>query len=124
MHILGQRFLELLDGSSQAIDDDGTILNTSTSIPVINLHPALPGAFDGASAIERAYEAFKEGKIDKTGVMVHRVIKEVDRGAPVVVREIPFVEGESLEEFETRLHKIEWEVIVQGAAKILEEIKQ
>ncbi|KAI8848591.1 formyl transferase, partial [Chytridium lagenaria] len=34
---------------------------------IINLHPALPGAFDGAHAIDRAYAAFKEGTITKTG---------------------------------------------------------
>ena len=44
---------------------------------VINLHPALPGEFDGARAIERAFDAWKEGRIVRTGVMVHRVIAQV-----------------------------------------------
>ncbi len=38
---------------------------------IINLHPALPGCFDGARAIERAYEAFEKKEIKQTGVMVH-----------------------------------------------------
>src|SRR6476659_10162421 len=33
---------------------------------VINLHPALPGMFPGTHAIERAFEAFQRGDIEKT----------------------------------------------------------
>lgn len=117
MHVLGERFLDLASG----LDALESGMKARKPIPVINLHPALPGAFDGANAIERAYEAFQKGEIEKTGVMVHRVIKEVDRGEPVIVREIQMEKGESLEELEERLHKVEWEIIVQGAAKILEE---
>ncbi|EIW70068.1 hypothetical protein TREMEDRAFT_73716 [Tremella mesenterica DSM 1558] len=89
-------------------------------IPIINLHPALPGAFDGANAIGRAYEAFQKGEINKTGVMVHRVVREVDRGEPLVVREIEMRVGESQEELEKRIHEVEHEIIVEGAKKVLE----
>jgi len=109
MHVLGQEFLDLL--------------NKDRSIPVINLHPALPGAFDGANAIERAYEAFQKGEITHSGVMVHRVIKDVDRGEPLIVREIKFEQGESLESFAQRLHQEEWDIIVKGAKNVLDEVK-
>lgn len=36
---------------------------------VINLHPALPGCFDGAHAIERAFEAYKNKEIEYSGGM-------------------------------------------------------
>lgn len=111
MHILSEGFLTLLDGRADAV---------TTPIPVINLHPALPGEFDGASAIERAYEAFQRGEITRSGAMVHRVVKDVDRGEPIVVREVPFVSGESIEAFETRLHVVEHEIIVEAAKKVLE----
>ena len=75
-------------------------------IPCINLHPALPGAFDGANAIGRAYEAFAKGEIDKTGVMVHRVVRDVDRGEPLVVGQIDMRAEESLEELEARIHQV------------------
>lgn len=110
MHILGDRFLELLTR-------DGT------PVPVINLHPALPGAFDGANAIERAYEAFEKGEIEKSGVMVHRVIREVDRGEPLIVREVEIVKGEGVDKFAERLHKVEHEIIVEAARRVLEEVK-
>ncbi|KJA20817.1 hypothetical protein HYPSUDRAFT_68143 [Hypholoma sublateritium FD-334 SS-4] len=111
MHILSEGFLALLDGRADA---------ATSPIPVINLHPALPGEFDGASAIERAYEAFQRGEITRSGAMVHRVVKDVDRGEPIVVREVPFVSGEPIEAFETRLHAVEHEIIVEAAKKVLE----
>lgn len=110
MHVLSERFLDLME-------------REDPPVPVINLHPALPGAFDGVDAIHRAYAAFQRGEIDRTGVMVHRVVKEVDRGAPVVVREIVFERGESEAAFEERLHRIEWEVIVDATRKTLDETK-
>jgi len=93
-------------------------------IPVINLHPALPGQFDGTHAIDRAWDAFHASpspQITKTGVMVHRVVRQVDAGEPILVEEIPFIEEETKERFEERLHSVEWKVIVQATKKILEE---
>ena len=117
MHILGDGFLDVVNGERILEGEE----KPEEPIPVINLHPALPGAFDGANAIERAYEAFQKGDIQKTGAMVHRVVKEVDRGEPVVVREVEIKPGESLEEFEERLHKTEWEIIVEATRKVLDE---
>ncbi|TPX69230.1 hypothetical protein SpCBS45565_g02558 [Spizellomyces sp. 'palustris'] len=86
---------------------------------IINLHPALPGAFDGAHAIERAFSAYKEGKIQETGVMVHKVIPEVDRGEVVRQEAIPILPDDTLETLEDRIHKIEHRLIVEGAKAIL-----
>ncbi|KAH8112398.1 phosphoribosylglycinamide formyltransferase [Phellopilus nigrolimitatus] len=124
MHVLGERFLDVVDGSKPLPPTGGEANEWSVEkpIPVINLHPALPGAFDGSNAIERAYDAFQKGEIEKAGVMVHRVIKEVDRGEPIVVREVPMEKGEPLEKFEERLHKTEWEIIVLAAAKVLDDV--
>lgn len=119
MHILGDRFLELVDGRKPLESAE----ELGRSIPVINLHPALPGAFDGANAIERAYEAFQRGEITHSGAMVHRVVKDVDRGEPLIVKEVEMIKGEPIEAFAERLHKVEHEIIVQGAAKALNEVK-
>lgn len=96
----------------------------AAGIPIINLHPALPGAFNGAHAIERAWNAFREGKIEKTGVMIHYVIEEVDEGQPVVVKEIDIQPNESLESLESRIHKIEHEAIVEGTNIALEALNK
>lgn len=119
MHILSPEFLAILDGSAPLPDPRPTPSAAATEdasqsggspthlpIPIINLHPALPGAFDGARAIERAHEAFQRGEISRTGVMVHRVVAEVDAGEPLVVREVECREGESLEALEERMHEV------------------
>jgi len=98
MHVFGDGFLDPVSGAT-SVGDMGD-LTLPKSISVINLHPALPGAFDGANAIERAYDAFQKGEITHSGVMVHRVVKEVDRGEPVIVREVEMNTGESKEVFE------------------------
>ncbi|CAG8443929.1 10862_t:CDS:1 [Ambispora leptoticha] len=84
---------------------------------IINLHPALPGQFDGAHAIERAYEAFKRGEITETGVMVHKVIPEVDKGEPLLVERVPILESDTLEDLEARIHSVEHRLIVQAVIK-------
>lgn len=93
------------------------------AIDIINLHPALPGQFDGAHAIERAYEAFKKGEITATGIMIHYVIVAVDRGQPILVREIP-IGDESLEELEQKIHGVEHEAIVEGTKLALQARSQ
>lgn len=97
-------------------------LNVLGDTPCINLHPALPGQFDGIEAIKRAHDAFQQGtlKDGKTGVMVHEVVVEVDRGAPIVVQEIECRQGESLEGLEERIHKVEHKIIVEATKKVLE----
>ncbi|KAG7007135.1 phosphoribosylglycinamide formyltransferase [Physcia stellaris] len=99
----------------------------AAKVPIINLHPALPGGrseFNGINAIERAYEAFQQGKIKKTGIMIHYVIKEVDEGAPIITRELLFKEGESLNEVETRIHELEWQAIVEGTKIAINNLLQ
>ena len=66
-------------------------------VPVKNLRPAFPGAFDGADAIERTCETWKRGEITRSGCMIHRVVKEVDKGEPIIVRDVEFQEGEDIE---------------------------
>ncbi|KAI9368362.1 formyl transferase [Aspergillus egyptiacus] len=110
MHVLSEDFLGPLENAG---------------VKIVNLHPALPGEFNGANAIERAHKAWLDGKIERTGVMIHNVISEVDMGKPVLVREIPFVKGtdEDLHKFEQKVHEIEWGVVIEGLQKTIEEIR-
>jgi len=86
---------------------------------VINLHPALPGTFPGTHAIERAYEAWLKGEIERTGVMVHLVPDEgVDNGPVLDTREIQFEPGETLDQFEGRIHGIEHQLLVNVLKKV------
>lgn len=92
-------------------------------IKVINLHPALPGEFAGAGAIERAWRAGQEEGLKRTGVMVHEVIAEVDAGRCIVSQEVELREGEGLGELEGRMHAVEHGLIVEGTRRVLGEIE-
>ena len=87
---------------------------------VINLHPALPGAFPGTNAIARAHEAFHRGDIKHTGVMVHRVIAEVDAGPVIVSEPVPIFAGESVADLEERIHLVEHNLIVAAVDRLLD----
>ena len=93
------------------------------NVPVINVHPALPGAFDGVASIQRAFDAFGRGEIEHSGVMVHKVIREVDRGEPLLVRTVEIKKEDTLEDFEQRVHQTEWVMIVEAAKVVLESSK-
>jgi formyltetrahydrofolate-dependent phosphoribosylglycinamide formyltransferase len=86
---------------------------------VINLHPALPGEFDGANAIVRAWEAHKKSNLERTGAMIHWVIPKVDAGEVIISREIEFLEDDTLDSFEVRLHMLEHQLIVEGTRRAL-----
>ncbi|KAJ1854705.1 phosphoribosylglycinamide formyltransferase [Coemansia sp. RSA 1822] len=101
MHILSPAFIDRFRGR------------------IINLHPALPGELDGAHAIDRAYDEFKAGSRSRTGVMVHYVIPEVDKGAPILVEEIPCKEGDSLEDLENRIHAVEHHILPKAVKLVL-----
>jgi phosphoribosylglycinamide formyltransferase-1 len=80
---------------------------------VINLHPALPGTFPGTHAIERAYEAFQRGEIDRTGVMVHLVPDEgVDNGPVLAQAEVLIQPADTLESLEARIHQTEHHLLI------------
>jgi phosphoribosylglycinamide formyltransferase len=96
----------------------------AAGIKVINLHPALPGEFAGAGAIERAWEAGTNEGLKRTGVMIHEVIAEVDAGEAIVTKEVELREGESLDDLETRIHEVEHGLIVEGTRRTLERIKK
>jgi phosphoribosylglycinamide formyltransferase len=102
MHILSKEFIEHFNQGS-----------------IINLHPALPGMFDGAKAIPRALEAFQKGEIKNTGVMIHRCIPEVDRGEVIIQEIVPILDSDTLDDLEARIHVVEHKLIVQGAALAL-----
>lgn len=110
MHILSKAFLERLKEGG---------------VEIVNLHPALPGKYNGAKAIERAHADFMIGKTDETGVMIHYVIDEVDMGDPIVVERIALKHpnDDDIEALENRIHKIEHEAIVKGTLIAIEKLQ-
>jgi formyltetrahydrofolate-dependent phosphoribosylglycinamide formyltransferase len=87
---------------------------------VINLHPALPGAFPGTDAIRRSYEAFRRGEVKSGGVMVHHVVPEVDAGPVILAETVPIEPGDTLETFEARVHAVEHRLLVSAIRRCLQ----
>lgn len=88
---------------------------------VINLHPALPGTFPGTHAIERAFEAYRCGEIDHTGVMVHFVPDEgVDNGPVLGTEVVPIQPTDTLASLEVHMHQVEHKLLVDTLKKVIE----
>lgn len=85
---------------------------------VMNLHPALPGAYPGLHAIERAFA----DKVAETGVMVHWVPDEgVDVGPTVLVEKVPLLAPDTLEELAARVHEVEHRLLPAAIRSVLAE---
>lgn len=87
---------------------------------IINLHPALPGCFPGTHAIDRAYEAYRRGEVNHTGVMVHLVPDEgVDSGPVLAQSVVPIYAEDTLEELEERIHRVEHQILTETLSRML-----
>jgi phosphoribosylglycinamide formyltransferase-1 len=87
---------------------------------VVNIHPALPGSFPGMHAIERAFRAWQQGEINRSGVMVHWVPDDgVDDGPVIAQRHVDFAPDDTLESFEARMHETEHELFIEALATVV-----
>lgn len=89
---------------------------------IINLHPALPGAFAGMHSIERSFNAWKAGEVKYGGCMIHYAIPEVDEGDPLIFTMVPILEHDTLESYAARLHRREHRTLVTGVQIALEAL--
>jgi formyltetrahydrofolate-dependent phosphoribosylglycinamide formyltransferase len=97
-----------------------TFLNQFSN-KVINLHPALPGAFAGTEAIQRTFDAFQRGEVAHGGCMVHYVVPEVDAGPVIAEKTVPIQSDDTLAVFEARMHNAEHDLIVEATRIALAE---
>ncbi|KAF8443801.1 hypothetical protein L210DRAFT_3643404 [Boletus edulis BED1] len=110
MHIVSEGFLEAMRGvraiplssshtpESKGKDDHG--LGVTRDTPVINIHPALPSQFDGANVME-----------------------QVDRGAPITVREVELHKGKDLKNGGCIALSGRSSIIVEAAKEVLDEVR-
>lgn len=88
---------------------------------VINLHPALPGKFPGAHAIEDAFAAYQRGDIKETGLMVHLVPDEqVDAGPVIETEKVLIYPSDTLEMLERRMHQAEHKTLIRALHRLIE----
>lgn len=90
---------------------------------VLNIHPALPGRFPGTHAIQHAYDAYRRGEIAHTGVMVHRVVPEVDAGPVVAQADVAILPTDTVDDLEARIHATEHRLLIQAIQAALAEQK-
>ena len=83
---------------------------------IINIHPALLPSFKGAHGIE---DAFNYG-VKVFGVTIHYVDAGMDSGKIIEQRAFHYTEGETVDEVEARIHKIEHEMYPEVVAKLIE----
>ena len=101
MHILTSAFLDRFPGR------------------VVNLHPALPGEFPGAHAIDDALAAHHERGLERTGVMVHLVPDEkVDVGPVLASVEVSIIVGDDLDSLSERIRRAEHRLFVDVLAQL------
>lgn len=89
---------------------------------VINLHPALPGTFPGINAIARAHEAYLQGEIQQTGVMVHLVDEGVDTGPVLQQAIVPIFFTDTLEILSHRIHLVEQDLLIKTLIQLTKTI--
>ncbi len=88
---------------------------------VVNLHPALPGQFPGAHAIDDALAAYERGEVDHTGVMVHLVPDErVDEGPVLATRTVPILPDDTHDTLAARIHAVEHDLLVATLRQLVE----
>lgn len=86
------------------------------NIKIINLHPSLPNdnKLIGLHSIERAYQQYLDGEREITGIMVHNVIKEVDKGEAIVSNEINIRLCESKKDYLEKIDKLEKKTVIDA----------
>lgn len=83
-------------------------------IEAINIHPSLLPLFKGSKAIERSFES----DMKVAGVSIHKVSEELD-GGKILAQECFNKENMSFDEFEKRIHKIEYDLYPKAILKYL-----
>jgi len=83
---------------------------------ILNLHPALLPSFVGAHAIQDAFDA----GVKVTGVTVHFANAEYDKGPIVAQRAVEVLEGDTVDDLESRIHAVEHELYPQVIGWIAE----
>ncbi|MBE9818359.1 phosphoribosylglycinamide formyltransferase [Campylobacter concisus] len=87
----------------------------TSQIKAINLHPSILPLFKGAHAIKESFES----EMMLGGVSVHYVSEELDGGKLIAQRAFEREDGMSLEDWESKIHAIEHEILSESIIKIL-----
>ncbi len=112
-----QASLFVLAGYMRVLSKEFIDFWNSRNVQILNLHPALHGEFTGAHAIQDAFHAFERnelGENPRTGVMVHHVIEELDKGELIKQVEVPIRENDTLETLTERIRQVEKPLLISA----------
>ena len=128
----GSRLLAVLEnGSIDMILNAGYLKLIPPSVVtryegrMLNLHPAILPAFGGKGMYgRRVHEAVLEAGVRLTGVTVHFVNKEYDRGRILAQWPVPVLPGDTADTLAERIHRVEhrlYPVAVDHLARAIRE---
>lgn len=95
----------------------GSVLLEGFSNKIINLHPSLLPSFKGAHAIRDSLEY----GVKVFGITIHFVDETLDGGKIIAQSSFPY-DGNSLEELELMIHRLEHEMYPQTINKVISKI--
>lgn len=95
----------------------GNVLLDSYEGKIINIHPALLPSFKGAHGIEDAYNY----GVKVFGVTIHYVDSGIDSGKIIAQRAFDYIDGETVDDVEARIHEIEHVLYPEVLKKLCEE---
>ncbi len=84
---------------------------------IVNIHPSLLPSFKGAHAI---YDAYNYG-VKVSGVTVHYIDSQMDEGVIIMQAPVEIADDDTLEQFETKIHQMEYDLFHQAVKKIIKE---
>jgi len=84
---------------------------------ILNIHPALLPSFKGTHGIKDAYRY----GVKVTGVTVHFVDEDLDRGPIILQEAFPINPDDSVEELEEKIHKVEHKIYPEAVKYFCED---
>lgn len=97
----------------------GEVLLASYEGKIINIHPALLPSFKGAHGIVDAYNY----GVKVFGVTIHFVDSGVDSGKIIAQQAFNYIEGDTVDQVEEKIHEVEHELYPKTINKLLNEEK-
>ncbi len=87
---------------------------------IINLHPSLLPKFGGKGMYgTKVHQAVLEAKESTTGITIHQVNKDYDKGEIIWQEQFEISEQDTLESVEQKIHDLEFEFLPKAILKTL-----
>jgi phosphoribosylglycinamide formyltransferase-1 len=88
---------------------------------ILNIHPGPLPQFGGHGMYgRRVHEAVIAAAVQESGICIHLVDEEYDRGRVIARKSVPLASGETVETLEARITALEPEFFVQTLKQISE----